>query len=219
VSQWELDEIATGRHKDPVYGLREGGPPSAPLAIALRPEHVARLGIEYVIGGTHWPMYVPPEPAVLIGDYHRQNMFLVTHPLITIVAHPWWWMGRWQDADKVYRGHPWMGDFGVIPRSVHDEFAAAAIQHGKVVEVNLCAILQCWIDTDRFKQQYAEYLGELHRRGVKLSIGSDCHNDNYVSACRWHPRCGVDFAAAERVLASVGIASQDLWRLPPRSTG
>jgi hypothetical protein len=81
MSQWELDEIATGRYPDSTYGLREGGPAWAALAIALTDQDVERLGIEYVIGGTHWPMYVPWEPQALMRDYHRQNMFLATHPV------------------------------------------------------------------------------------------------------------------------------------------
>ena len=40
-------------------------------------------------------MYIPYERQAVIRDYHRQNMFLATHPLVNIIAHPWWWSGRW----------------------------------------------------------------------------------------------------------------------------
>jgi histidinol phosphatase-like PHP family hydrolase len=203
VSQWELDEIATGRYDAPTYGLRSGGPAGGPLALGLTAEDVAVLCIEYVVAGTHWPMYVPMEREAVIRDYHRQNLFLATHPLVTIVAHPWWWMGHWQRADGVYPAEPWLDDFGVIPASMHDEFAAAVLAHGKVVEINLEAMLLTPHYPEAFKRQYLDYLAGLKARGVPLSIGSDCHNLRY----------DIDFPRADAMLASVGIVDGELWRL------
>ena len=204
VSRWELEELARGGHESPVYGLRQGGPPGAEPAIGLSEEEIARLGVEYVVGGTHWPLYCPLERDAVIRDYHRQNMFLAAHPLVDIVAHPWWWMGHWQDADGQYRGDPWLDEFGKIPQAMHDEFAAALIQHGKVAEINLFAMLLNGSYPDTFAPQYLEYLAYLKQRGVALSLGSDCHS----------PRYAVDFGRAAEMLASVGISDEDLWRLP-----
>jgi len=206
VTQWELDEISTGKYDNPVYGLRKNAPPNAPLAIGLTAEDIHGYGIEYVIGGTHWPMNVPFEREAIIRDYQRQNMFLATHPLVTIVAHPWWWMGHWQDANGMYRAEPWFDDFGVIPRAMHDEFAAAVIQHGKVVEINLGAMLLTRKYADDFKRQYCEYLAELKERGVPLCTGSDCHSQRYDT----------DFEKAAAMLEGVGIRDEELWRLSPR---
>jgi len=206
VSQWELDEVATGQHEAPVYGLRSGGPPGAPLAIGLAAEDIEAHGIEVVVGGTHWPMYVPLERDAVIRDYHRQNLFLAAHPLVDVVAHPWWWAGHWRDPDGGYRGEPWLDDFGAIPRSMHHEFAAAAIEHDTVVEINLGANLLNPHYPDRFKLQYVDYLADLRDRGAKLCTGSDCHSSHYE----------VDFAAAARMLERVGIRDDELWRLPPR---
>ena len=206
VSQWELDEFAGGRQEGCTYGLRSGGPAGCDLAIGLTAEDIAELQIEYVVGGTHWPMYVEVEREIVIRDYHRQNMFLATHPLVNIVAHPWWWMGKWQDADGVYRGAPWLDDFGSIPQSMHEEFAAAAIEHNKVVEMNISAALQNPQYPEPFHRQYAEYLAWLKQRGVTLSLGSDCHSPTY----------DIDLEQAAARLAEVGITDADLWRLPPR---
>lgn len=203
VSQWELDEIARGRVEKPVYGIRAGGPPGAPLALGLRAEDIARLGIEYVVAGTHWPMYVPVERQAVIRDYHRQNLFLATHPLVDIVAHPWWWMGAWQGPDGRYAAEPWLDDFAVIPPSFHDEFAAAALEHGTVVEVNLEAMILTRAYPERFIRQYLDYLAGLKERGVALSLGSDCHSARYDT----------DFARAAALLASVGLRDADFWRL------
>lgn len=207
VSQWEIAEVATGRHAAPVYGLRSGGPPGAPLALGITEEDIRTHGIEYVVAGTHWPMYVPLERQAVIRDYHRQNMFLAGHPLVDIVAHPWWWSGHWQEADGGYRGEPWLDDFGKIPASMHDEFAAAAIQHGTVVEINLHATLLNAGYPEAFRRRYVEYLADLRERGVRLCTGSDCHGDRYE----------VDFGTAAVMLDRVGIRDEDLWRLPPRN--
>lgn len=206
VSQWELDKIASGRHGAPVYGLREGGPPGGPLAVALDREFLTSLEIEYVVGGTHWPMYVEISPQAVIRDYHRQNLYLATHPLVDIVAHPWWWMGHWQDAAGNYPGEPWFDDFGRIPQSMHAEFAAAAVENGTVVEINLSAILLNPQYPLPFKRQYLDYLAGLKARGVSLSVGSDCHSAEYA----------IDFETAARMLEEVGITDDDLWIRSPR---
>jgi len=208
VSQWELDEIASGGHGAPVYGLREGGPVGAALAIGVTADNIARFGIEYVVGGAHWPMYVPLERDAVIRDYHRQNMFLVTHPLVDIVAHPWWWMGAWRNADGRYATDPWLGDFSIVSDSMHEEFAAAAVQCGTVVEINIEAMLLTPAYPDAFKQHYLEYLAGLRARGVALAIGSDCHDAHY----------DIGFAQAAAMLERVGIRDEELWRLPPGPT-
>ena len=202
LSQWEIDEIAAGRHENPVYGLRSGGPAGGPLAIGLTAEHVETFEIEFVVGGTHWPMYIEITREAVIRDYHRQNMFLATHPLVTIVAHPWWWMGHWKDADGRYTAEPWFDDFSHIPASMHDEFAAACIEHGKVVEINISANLANPHYPDHFKRQYLEYLADLKAKGVTLSVGSDCHSLHY----------DIDFDAAAAMIESVGIRDEELWR-------
>lgn len=207
VSQWELEEIAVGKHDNPVYGLRQGGPAGGALAIGVTERDLRTYGVEYVIGGAHWPMYVPLEREAIIRDYHWQNMFLATHPLVTIVAHPWWWMGHWQGADGTYTAEPWFDRFSAIPSSMHEEFAAAVIEKGKVVEINIGAMLLNPGYPEHFKRAYLEYLGALRSRGVMLAVGSDCHDARYA----------IDFERAAEMLDSVGIRDEDLWQRPPRS--
>ncbi len=206
VSQWELGEIARVRRDKLTYGIRSGGRPGCELAIGITEEDIRTHRVEYVVGGTHWPMYVSMERQAVIRDYHRQNMFLATHPLVDVVAHPWWWMGHWQDSHGNYPSEPWFDDFGVIPRSMHDEFAAAAVESGTTVEVNIAANLLNPHYPERFAPVYLEYLAGLQSRGVRLSIGSDCHSAHYTA----------DFERAGRMLEHAGIAD-DFWCLAPRT--
>ena len=202
VSQWEIDEIAKGNGPDgPVYGIREGGPKSAPLAIGINEQDKAEYGIEFVVGGVHWPMYVEIERESVIRDYHRQNMFLATHPLVDIVAHPWWWMSYWLDANHRHLGKPWFDDFKEIPQSMHDEFAAAVVENNTLVEINLAAMLLNWQYSYGFKRQYLEYLADLKSKGVKLCVGSDLHEEHYYE---------IDFETSASMLARVGITEEDL---------
>jgi histidinol phosphatase-like PHP family hydrolase len=208
VSRWELDRIAAGAERPP-YGIRQGGPAGGELAIALDPEDVRALRIEYVVGGTHWPMYVPTEREAVIRDYHRQNLFLASHPLVTIVAHPWWWMGAWKGRDGLYGGPPWFDDFGAIPASMHDEFAAALVANGKIVEVNAKACLENPEYPERFKRRYAELVAFWKERGAALSFGTDHHDFDGEN----DPAM---LESVERRLAAVGVTDRDFWRLPPR---
>lgn len=205
MSQWEIDEVATNKYDKPVYGLRKGGPPEAALAIGITDEECARYGIEYIVGGTHWPMYVPFEREAVIRDYHRQNMYLATHPLVDIVAHPWWWMGHWADEDGNFPGDPWLGDFTVIPKSMHQEFAAAAIENDTAVEINISANLLNKRYPEGFAARYLEYIADLQSQGVKLSIGGDCHSSHY----------DVAFEKASEMIEAAGI-KDDFWCLGER---
>ena len=206
VSEWELDELARGGHENPVYGLRTGGPPAAAPAVALTAEHTDRLGVEYVVGGTHWPLYVPLEREAVIADYHRQNMFLAAHPLVDVVAHPWWWQGHWAGEDGMFTAEPWFDHFGCIPASMHQEFAACALEHDTAIEINIQAMLLNPRYPERFRRQYVDYLAALKDAGAALSMGSDCHSEHYE----------IDLESAARMLDTVGIVDGDLWGLPPR---
>ncbi|MEN6344466.1 MAG: hypothetical protein ABFE16_04125 [Armatimonadia bacterium] len=209
VSRWELERVAAGAEGNLTYGLRSGGPCGAEPALALTEEDMARLGIEYVVGGTHWPLYVPFERDAIIADYHRQNLFLVTHPLVDIVAHPWWWMGHWKDADGRYTSDPWLDDFRKIPQSMHEEFGAAAVECGTAVEINLGATILNRGYPDSFAPQYVEYLAGLKAQDVQFSVGSDCHSATYDP----------DFAAAAEILKPLGLRDEDFWRLSPLPEG
>lgn len=207
VSLAEIREIAREHHDNPVYGFPPARRPDGTLAIGITEDDIAKYQIEYVIGGAHWPMNVPLQREAVIRDYHRQNMFLASHPLVDIVAHPWWWMGHWKDAAGKYNAEPWFDDFRAIPRSMHAEFAAAIMEHNKAVEINLGANLMNADYPDRFVRQYLDYLAELQSQGVQLAVGSDCHDAHYSE---------INFHAAGKLLETVGIKDKNLWHLPPR---
>jgi len=200
VSVWEIEQIKKGGYDGYIYGIREGGPAWCDMTVDITEKEIENLDIEYVIGGTHWPLYVPWERESLIRDYHRQNMFLAEHPLITIVAHPWWFHAKYW-GKYVEKYEPWFNDFTVVPQSMHEEFAEAIVRNKKVVEINLHAIILHPSYPEKFKFQYLDYLSFLKSKKIKFAIGSDCHQ-----------KYDLDFEKAEKMLDSAGIAQQDLWK-------
>jgi histidinol phosphatase-like PHP family hydrolase len=186
-----------------IYGVWDEGP-EGPLAVYLPDELCERLGVEYVIGGAHWPLGAPLEREAVIRSYHRQNMFLAQHPSVDIVAHPWWWMGAWKDEDGKYRTLPWLDDFNHVPRSMHDEFEAAIRENGKFVEINAGAILLNDSYPPSFRGQYLEYLVMLKEAGVRFATGSDSHDAGYNGKLR----------RIEADLDALGLTSANLWQGP-----
>ncbi len=210
VSRWEIEEIESGRTLAKTYGLREGGVQGCELAIGITEEDISEYGFEYVIGGVHFPMYVEITRENIIQDYARQNLFLACHPLVDVVAHPWWWHGpngEWFTKESgLYQTDPWLDDFGKIPLSIHDEFAAAVKENKTAVEINLNCVFNKKYPDD-FTRQYMDYIAYLHERGVKFSIGSDCHETEY------NPQ----FGELEKLLEDIGISNKDLWKIPERT--
>lgn len=182
--------------------------PEGPLAVYLPDELIERMRFDYVIGGAHWPLGVPEplDPMAVIRDYHRQNMFLAAHPRVDIVAHPWWWMGAWEDANGSYTTYPWLDDFTRIPLSMHDEFAAALKQYNKAVEINAGACLVNPGYPSTFRGQYLDYLAYLKAQGVRFSLGTDSHGW-YDPGIGYSPCLGE--VAAE--LEALGLTDEGLW--------
>ena len=199
--EWDLEQNDAKGADGRIYGVQEGGPEGA-LTLFL-PDNVMReLRFEYVIGGAHWPLGAPLEREAVIRSYHRQNLFLAAHPLVDIVAHPWWFERAWKDEDDKYTTLPWFDDFTVIPRSMHVEFAAAAREHGKAIEINAHAIFLNPGYTAKFHSQYWDYVALLRDEGVTFSIGSDSHAPGYDG--------GLNELAAN--LEALQLREEDFWR-------
>ena len=100
---------------------------------------------------------------------------------------------------------PWLADFSIVPQSMHDEFAAAARENGKIVEAN-ASIVFSDKGGDRWRRQYGEYLALLRETGCTFSTGSDSHGADYT---RWPEEFGDH-------LASLGFTEEDFWQGPSR---
>ena len=193
VSQWELDKISNGdyNHTENItYGIRSGGPKNAAPAIAADSSYIEENGIEYVIGGVHWPLYCDYDRESLLKDYHRQYMFLAQHKNVNILAHYLWWMPPGPEVENPF------ADFSNIPKAMKRELAFALKENNCAFELNLCAVLLASNVTEKFKREYLDYAVEIQSMGVSLAIGGDCHSRHYTE---------IDFEFSSKMLEASGI--------------
>lgn len=196
----EFDHIAK-------TGTRDGYVPpvqDAPydIELAASKEYLVSLGVRYAIGAAHWRVDVPKQnrqPTDLdacIREWYRQQLWLACDERVTILGHPW------------YNGRGiWYEDFSVIPRSMNLDIAAALKENGKYVECN-SDFFRNDLATERFRQQYAEFLRELFEMGIPVTYGSDAHN-SYGDA-RANTEKYLSFAGFKDGDISE-LAEKDLW--------
>lgn len=142
------------------------------LEFALTLEDMKELGIAYTVAAAHSSLNVEPKEENIIREWHRQQMYIATDPRVDILGHPWWcWNSKkWTDDDSP--------DFDDIPRSMHDELAAALIENDVCIEASMSMI--CGeLHSETFYRKYNEFLRYMFERGVKVVFGSDTHNSPY----------------------------------------
>ncbi|MBE6892017.1 MAG: hypothetical protein E7481_08360 [Ruminococcaceae bacterium] len=168
MSKWELDKINRKDYEGsaPIYGIG-GGPKNAEVDFAFNDEFLEKYGVEYIVSGVHWTRYDDDEPLAVAKDYHRQYLFAASHPKTTILAHYLWW--------NPIRGmeNPFLSD-KYVTDSMRNELKAALLQYGKAFELNLDAVILS--HSEAWLEKYLGFVSELQSSGVKLSVGSDCHD-------------------------------------------
>lgn len=183
------------------FGVRDGYEPpiqSTPYDIELAntKEQLIALGVRYAIGAAHWRVDKPfarklePDLDACIKEWYRQQMWLACDERVTILGHPW------------YSEHAlWYEDFSIIPHSMNNEIASAVKQNGKYVECNSHFFVSS-MTSEKFRNQYAEFLRELFEMNIPITYGSDSH-DNY----------GDSRVTVERYLRSAGFVEGDISEL------
>lgn len=154
-----------------------------PWVLNLTEEQIRENKVEYVIAAAHNVYDGSEKRDELIKHWHAQQMLCATDSRVDIVGHPW--TAPWTSKlhfEAIRRGswpteNSWLEDFEVIPQAMHDEFAAALLQHEKCAELNMQFFLSGAYG-DKFRHQYAEYIRGLFERGVKITTASDYHHDN-----------------------------------------
>ena len=208
VSQWEIDKITSGNYTrffdDPVYGIRfEKGPADSPVRIGITAEDKKNLGIEYVIGGVHWPLYSEATREGAYEDYFRQMMALIENPLVDILAHPWDSIelaaGNWYPMENRNNDHKDWDAILNIPQEYNDKLIEALLKHNKCAELNLSILVGG--APEKCKRHYWNMLSEWREAGVKFTIGTDQHTAHHN---------GVIITASELLLDCYGFKDDDI---------
>lgn len=171
------------------------------IELALSKEQMQALGIRYAIGAAHWrvdsPSGVRDESNIdeCIKEWYRQQMWLAQDERVTILGHPW------------YNGKAlWYDDFSVIPKSMNSDILCALKDNEKYIECNQHFFVAK--TSERFKNQYAEFLRTAFEMGIKVTFGSDCHN-------KYNPKIDETKAYLSKVGFKTGdlclIESKDMW--------
>lgn len=182
VDQKECERIAARdwppQDDDPVYGFRDMKDYTGRFAIDLREENIRDLGIEYVVGGIHWPLCCFDGKAKMIEHYLALHLYLVEHPLVDILAHPWDSLeraaGGWfERRDKEHIDY---GIFPCIPGEYNECLAESLVKQAKPAEINLEVL--CNADETN-RHWYLEMFAGWKRRGVRFTMGYDLHDAHF----------------------------------------
>lgn len=178
IAQWECDRIAAGdfvaRGDVPIYGFRDDERPfDGRICLDFTEDMCRKYGIEFVIGGVHWPLGYPETRTGVIENYFCQHIFLATHPLVDVVAHPWdsislaagdWYRHRDQEHidHTIYRE---------IPEDMHIALGKSILENGKLAEINFCNLEIPEYAADIMMKAFVQW----RDMGVKFTCGSDQH--------------------------------------------
>lgn len=140
-----------------------------PYEMAMSKEELMSYGVQYAVAAAHGYIDTPSPDVHSIKDcvdaWYRMHMFLASDERTTILGHPY------------YHGlYLWYDDFSVVPKSAHGELAAALKEKNKLLEMNVDMILNPHA-SERFRRQYAEYMRFMFEEGVRITYGSDAHNN------------------------------------------
>lgn len=208
MAAWECERIAAGdfvaKGDVPIYGFRDDERPfDGRMCIGIGEDDIGKYGIELVVGGVHWPQGFPASRTDAVDNYFRQEMFLASHPLVSVVAHPWDSLqhaaGDWfRHRDKAHIDWSVYKD---IPREMDDQLGKAILENGKLAEINVPCTLK---GPDYVTPLCMERFRRWKEMGVKFTIGSDQHSA--------HPDVEL-FSRMEKVLDDYGF-TQDDFALP-----
>lgn len=174
------------------------------LELMFNEDFINKMGFSYVLAGTHWPFERRTRFEEWISDQHQHLLYLARHPLVDIVAHPWWWgWGPEGGEGKAVTefGKCWNRQFDKVPESYHEEFAAALIKNGTAVEINFIGTLIEDIMPPEIRKPYVKYLDLLNRNGVTFALGSDTRAE--ILPCHYEP--------AWEIMDQLGIDPEKLW--------
>ncbi|NMA42256.1 MAG: PHP domain-containing protein [Oligosphaeraceae bacterium] len=164
----------------PIDGVMFGGPTGGPLQIDLTDEEIRMLKIEYVIGGVHKPNYTRLAPEPMLEDFFNQMCYLIKHPIIDILAHPWDGLAFWSSKTLLTKDRSEMrfDVYRMIPQEMNDELGRLLIENRKYAEINASIIDVQGMPDDAIHAILAIY-ARWKEQGVTFTYGSDLHEPHY----------------------------------------
>ena len=160
-----------------------------------------QYGFQFVIGGIHGTYLDTYDLKKIVDVQHRHHLKACRDPLIDVLVHPYWF-GKGEFDRK---GWVWFDSLQAVPESYARELGQAARETDTAIEINACANLANPAYSDRYVQEYTEFLSVVAAEGCCFSLGSDAHDIGRLKNVRmawdvaeqlnlpadriWHPQC------------------------------
>lgn len=198
MSEWEVEKINKGEYDEvPIYGLRQICPiVDARPTLAIDDEFRQKYGIEYVVTGVHWPLYMRRDKKGAISEYFRQYLYGAAHPQTDILAHFLWWNA----CEKEVPSNPF-SDFSDISEQMRGELECALKENDTAFELNLYGVVYAY--PPAYIDEYLGWCKQMQDRGIALAVGSDCHRAHILGA----------YEKAEILFDKYGIDVDKFWKL------
>ncbi len=135
------------------------------------------MGFQFAIGGIHSTYLEEYDIKKIVEIQHRHHLLTCRNPLVDVLVHPWWFSKRPFET----KGWPWFDDLSVVPESLTRELGQTAAETNTAIEINAAAIFYSPNYSDRFKEQYVDYLAVLAETGCRFALGSDAHDRDHFN--------------------------------------
>jgi len=170
----------------------------------LECEHLEEMKevLDFISAAPHCKHVLPriPKGRDPIEYCHEMLVNAAKNPDIDLILHPW-------DAPREL-----LWSLEDLPEGYLREFAEAAAENGKCVEVSNC-FSHLWVwRSEGLKESYGLLVKELLRAGVKIVVGSDGHSlrGRYVEGYGMTPPTLCDTSWAVQLVKSCGGGDENV---------
>ncbi len=154
-------------------------------------------GFQFATGGIHATYCDVYDLQKIVDTQHRHHLRVCHDPLVDVLVHPYWF-GKGEFDNKNW---PWFDSMQAVPESYACELGQTAKETGTAVEINACANLTNPAYSDRYVEEYLEFLSAVAEEGALFSLGSDAHDIGRLA----------DIQAAWKVAEKVGLTPDRIW--------
>ena len=157
-----------------------------------------QYGFQVVIGGIHGTYLETYDLKEIVDVQHRHHLKTCRDPLVDVLVHPYWF-GK-GEFDK--KGWTWFDSMKAVPESYARELGQTAKATGTAIEINACANLTSSAYSERYVNEYIDYLSVIAEEGAQFSLGSDAHDINRLK----------DIQTSWEVAEKLGLTANRIWQ-------
>jgi len=167
-----------------------------PYSVEIREEY----GFQFAIGGIHATYLDAYDLKSMVDVQHRHHLKTCRDPLVDVLVHPYWFPKNEFET----KNWPWFDSMEPVPERYARELGQTAKETGTAIEINACANLVNPRYSDRYVQEYIDYLSAIAEEGASFALGSDAHDIGRLATIE----------TAWQVAERLNLTADRIW-LPP----